>query len=213
MNAGVEVALLVPVAYLLGTFPSATLVARRPGHRHHRRGLGQPGRVEHLPAPRAGRPARSSSPRLRQGRARRRRRPRGRRPPRRLRARRRRRPRATSPGDPPVQGRPGRGDRRGRDARDLPAARVGWSCVGRARAVTHKASVASLHGRDRVPDRGRARGSRRRGHRRDRRCWRCSWSPATSSNLRRLVQGEELGLDPGRRTRRTADVGDERAAS
>ncbi|HLM17332.1 MAG TPA: glycerol-3-phosphate acyltransferase [Acidimicrobiia bacterium] len=31
MNTGVEVALLVPVAYLLGTFPSATLVARRRG--------------------------------------------------------------------------------------------------------------------------------------------------------------------------------------
>ena len=43
MNTGVEVALLVPVAYLLGTFPSATLVARRAGRRHHRRGLRQPG--------------------------------------------------------------------------------------------------------------------------------------------------------------------------
>jgi glycerol-3-phosphate acyltransferase PlsY len=31
MNVGVEVALLVPVAYLLGTFPSAGLVARRHG--------------------------------------------------------------------------------------------------------------------------------------------------------------------------------------
>ena len=31
MNAGVEVGLLVPVAYLLGTFPSAALVARRRG--------------------------------------------------------------------------------------------------------------------------------------------------------------------------------------
>jgi glycerol-3-phosphate acyltransferase PlsY len=31
MNTGVEVALLVPVAYLLGTFPSATLEARRRG--------------------------------------------------------------------------------------------------------------------------------------------------------------------------------------
>ena len=31
MNTGVEVALLVPVAYLLGTFPSAALVARRRG--------------------------------------------------------------------------------------------------------------------------------------------------------------------------------------
>ena len=31
MNVGVEVGLLVPVAYLLGTFPSAELVARRKG--------------------------------------------------------------------------------------------------------------------------------------------------------------------------------------
>ena len=54
-------ALLVPVAYLLGTFPSAALVARRRGRRRHRRGLGQPRRVEHVPAARAGRRARSSS--------------------------------------------------------------------------------------------------------------------------------------------------------
>ena len=43
MNAGVEVALLVPVAYLLGTFPSATLVARRRGVDVTAEGSGNPG--------------------------------------------------------------------------------------------------------------------------------------------------------------------------
>jgi glycerol-3-phosphate acyltransferase PlsY len=43
MNTGVEVALLVPVAYLLGTFPSATLVARRRGVDVTAAGSGNPG--------------------------------------------------------------------------------------------------------------------------------------------------------------------------
>jgi glycerol-3-phosphate acyltransferase PlsY len=43
MNTGVEVALLVPVAYLLGTFPSATLVARRAGVDVTAQGSGNPG--------------------------------------------------------------------------------------------------------------------------------------------------------------------------
>ena len=42
MNTGVEVALLVPVAYLLGTFPSATLVARRRGVDITAEGSGNP---------------------------------------------------------------------------------------------------------------------------------------------------------------------------
>lgn len=43
MNVGVEVGLLVPVAYLLGTFPSATLVARRRGVDVTAAGSGNPG--------------------------------------------------------------------------------------------------------------------------------------------------------------------------
>jgi glycerol-3-phosphate acyltransferase PlsY len=43
MNTGVELALLVPVAYLLGTFPSATLVARRSGVDVTSEGSGNPG--------------------------------------------------------------------------------------------------------------------------------------------------------------------------
>jgi glycerol-3-phosphate acyltransferase PlsY len=43
MNIGVEVALLVPVAYLLGTFPSAALVARRRGVDVTTEGSGNPG--------------------------------------------------------------------------------------------------------------------------------------------------------------------------
>jgi glycerol-3-phosphate acyltransferase PlsY len=43
MNTGVEVALLVPVAYLLGTFPSAALVARRRGVDVTAQGSGNPG--------------------------------------------------------------------------------------------------------------------------------------------------------------------------
>ncbi len=43
MNTSVEVALLVPVAYLLGTFPSATLVARRRGVDITAEGSGNPG--------------------------------------------------------------------------------------------------------------------------------------------------------------------------
>ena len=43
MNVGVEVALLVPVAYLLGTFPSAALVARRRGVDVTAEGSGNPG--------------------------------------------------------------------------------------------------------------------------------------------------------------------------
>jgi glycerol-3-phosphate acyltransferase PlsY len=43
MNTGVEVALLVPVAYLLGTFPSAALVARRKGVDVTAQGSGNPG--------------------------------------------------------------------------------------------------------------------------------------------------------------------------
>src|SRR5690348_16343861 len=43
MNTGVEVALLVPVAYLLGTFPSAALVARRRGVDVTAAGSGNPG--------------------------------------------------------------------------------------------------------------------------------------------------------------------------
>jgi glycerol-3-phosphate acyltransferase PlsY len=43
MDTGVEVALLVPVAYLLGTFPSATLVARRRGVDVTAAGSGNPG--------------------------------------------------------------------------------------------------------------------------------------------------------------------------
>ena len=43
MNTGVELALLVPVAYLLGTFPSATLVARRRGVDVTAEGSGNPG--------------------------------------------------------------------------------------------------------------------------------------------------------------------------
>ncbi len=43
MNTGVEVALLVPVAYLLGTFPSAALVARRRGVDVTAEGSGNPG--------------------------------------------------------------------------------------------------------------------------------------------------------------------------
>jgi glycerol-3-phosphate acyltransferase PlsY len=43
MNIGVEVALLVPVAYLLGTFPSASLVARRRGIDITAQGSGNPG--------------------------------------------------------------------------------------------------------------------------------------------------------------------------
>jgi glycerol-3-phosphate acyltransferase PlsY len=43
MNTGVEVALLVPVAYFLGTFPSATLVARRRGVDITAEGSGNPG--------------------------------------------------------------------------------------------------------------------------------------------------------------------------
>ena len=43
MNVGVELALLVPVAYLLGTFPSATLVARRRGVDVTAEGSGNPG--------------------------------------------------------------------------------------------------------------------------------------------------------------------------
>jgi len=43
MNTGVEVALLVPVAYLLGTFPSAALVARPQGVDVTAEGSGNPG--------------------------------------------------------------------------------------------------------------------------------------------------------------------------
>jgi glycerol-3-phosphate acyltransferase PlsY len=43
MDSGIEVALLVPVAYLLGTFPSATLVARRRGVDVTAEGSGNPG--------------------------------------------------------------------------------------------------------------------------------------------------------------------------
>jgi glycerol-3-phosphate acyltransferase PlsY len=43
MNTEVEVALLVPVAYLLGTFPSAALVARRGGVDVNAEGSGNPG--------------------------------------------------------------------------------------------------------------------------------------------------------------------------
>jgi glycerol-3-phosphate acyltransferase PlsY len=43
MNVGVELALLVPLAYLLGTFPSATLVARRRGVDVTAEGSGNPG--------------------------------------------------------------------------------------------------------------------------------------------------------------------------
>jgi acyl phosphate:glycerol-3-phosphate acyltransferase len=43
MNVGVELALLVPVAYLLGTFPSAGLVARRRGVDVTAEGSGNPG--------------------------------------------------------------------------------------------------------------------------------------------------------------------------
>jgi len=43
MNTGVEVALLVPVAYMLGTFPSASLVARRRGVDVTAAGSGNPG--------------------------------------------------------------------------------------------------------------------------------------------------------------------------
>ena len=43
MNVGVELALLVPVAYLLGTFPSAALVARRRGVDVTAEGSGNPG--------------------------------------------------------------------------------------------------------------------------------------------------------------------------
>jgi acyl phosphate:glycerol-3-phosphate acyltransferase len=43
MDTGVEVALLVPVAYLLGTFPSATLVGRRRGIDVTAAGSGNPG--------------------------------------------------------------------------------------------------------------------------------------------------------------------------
>jgi glycerol-3-phosphate acyltransferase PlsY len=43
MNVGVELALLVPVAYLLGTFPSASLVARRRGVDVTAAGSGNPG--------------------------------------------------------------------------------------------------------------------------------------------------------------------------
>jgi glycerol-3-phosphate acyltransferase PlsY len=43
MNTGVEVALLVPVAYFLGTFPSAKLVARRRGVDITTAGSGNPG--------------------------------------------------------------------------------------------------------------------------------------------------------------------------
>ena len=43
MNIGVEVALLVPVAYFLGTFPSAALVARRRGVDVTAAGSGNPG--------------------------------------------------------------------------------------------------------------------------------------------------------------------------
>jgi glycerol-3-phosphate acyltransferase PlsY len=43
MTSGVEVAVLVPVAYLLGTFPSAALVARRSGVDVTAEGSGNPG--------------------------------------------------------------------------------------------------------------------------------------------------------------------------
>jgi acyl phosphate:glycerol-3-phosphate acyltransferase len=43
MNVGIEVALLVPVAYFLGTFPSAALVARRRGVDVNAEGSGNPG--------------------------------------------------------------------------------------------------------------------------------------------------------------------------
>jgi glycerol-3-phosphate acyltransferase PlsY len=43
MNIGVEVALLVPVAYFLGTFPSAAIVARRSGVDVNAEGSGNPG--------------------------------------------------------------------------------------------------------------------------------------------------------------------------
>jgi glycerol-3-phosphate acyltransferase PlsY len=43
MNTGVELALLVPVAYLVGTFPSAALVTRRRGVDVHAEGSGNPG--------------------------------------------------------------------------------------------------------------------------------------------------------------------------
>jgi glycerol-3-phosphate acyltransferase PlsY len=43
MNVGVQLALLVPVAYLLGTFPSAALVARRRGVDVTAQGSGNPG--------------------------------------------------------------------------------------------------------------------------------------------------------------------------
>jgi acyl phosphate:glycerol-3-phosphate acyltransferase len=43
MDSGIEAALLVPLAYLLGTFPSATLVARRRGVDVTAEGSGNPG--------------------------------------------------------------------------------------------------------------------------------------------------------------------------
>lgn len=43
MSNAVVVAALVPVAYLLGTFPTAELVARRQGHDVRREGSGNPG--------------------------------------------------------------------------------------------------------------------------------------------------------------------------
>ena len=123
MRDAVVVALLVPLAYLLGTFPSAKIVARRRGRRHQRRGFREPGRVEHVPAPRLAVGCARVRARRREGRDRRRCRSARRRRPRRcLRARDRGDHRAHVPGDASLQGRPWRGDRRGRAARHLSAA-------------------------------------------------------------------------------------------
>ena len=214
MNTGVEVALLVPVAYLLGTFPSATLVARRRGVDVTAEGSGNPGASNtfRLLGWKAG--ALVFAWTSLKGAIAAARRARRRRPPRRLRARRRRGPRPRAPGHAEVQGRPGRGHRRRRDARDLPGAHPrDGRVVGRARArITHKASIASVTVAIAFPI-AVALAGHEAGDIIVIAVLALLVVRAPLSNLRRLVRGEELGLDPGTERDEPPDVGDERAAS
>ena len=202
MNAGVEVALLVPVAYLLGTFPSAELVARRRGRRRHRRGLREPGASNtfRLLGWKAGalvfaldvaegRARRRSSGSLVDGH-------RG----------------AYVLGVAAILGhmlpvtrkfKGGRGVATGAGVMlvifpllTLGAARACGSC---SCALTHKASVASITVVIAFPIAVALAGHAWRRRHRASPWWRCSSSRRHLLEPRRLVRGEELGLDPGDR--------------
>ncbi len=205
----VALLLLIP-AYLLGTFPSAVLVARAGGHDVTAEGSKNPGasNVARLMGWKAG--LLVLARRLRQGRDRERRRARGRGSRRCLRARDRRRPRAHVPGDPSLQGREGRGDR-GRDARRaLPGDRRhprGRLVPRGPRPQARVGRVAALRGA--VPGAGRGRRLRR-----PRRSWRSRRSRSSSSPATRPTSGgwsRAASCGPG--TTATPSRGDERVVN